>query len=681
MNSHIITTDGSGPFGGPMPAETETVFRNDGTFTIRAMVSDDDGGSRTAESVVVVENREPNILQIVAPPEVGEGQVFPLTIIAQDPGNDPLSFALDLDGDGAFERAQEGDPTFLVSYPDNGFYTASVRACDDDNACQVKTATVSVGNLPPIIDAVTVNSPIEEGGVVRFVVEASDVPNDLAQLTYGFDFDNDGDFSDDLVQSSRETSYQFDRAGTYSVGIRVSDSDGGVSTTSVIVVVTNLSPTVHLQGPNFAQEGERVLFSCQGTDQGSDFLAIDWDLDGDGAFERPNTTDQVEHAFDDEGNYQVRCRVRDGSGGSAIGTHEILVANVAPSVVFDVSGALIEGGEVMVRVQATDPSADTLSYRFDFDGDGVADAPAGLSNLGRHTYMEEGVYTFIVWVSDGTDETRVTGQITVVNRAPNIVLIMDDQIDEGSEITLRAEVSDPGNDPIYLEWDLDGDGVPELIDESSVEDGAAERTFSFADDGRYNVSVWASDDDGASQQASASVTVENVAPSLLAGYTPLPAREGEQYASVIPVFDPAGAADPLTYQLLAGPENIDLDPVTGLLLWTPTYDEYLASPTLLTIRVSDGDNGVLELNLSITVRPKDEDMDGLPDSYETRTCDENGACLDPTDGTDAESDLDNDGLSNLDEWAAGSDPFQYEPVHQRFLTIRWIRQHHLTDTM
>ena len=38
---------GSGPFGGPMPAETETVFRNDGTFTIRAMVSDDDGGSRT----------------------------------------------------------------------------------------------------------------------------------------------------------------------------------------------------------------------------------------------------------------------------------------------------------------------------------------------------------------------------------------------------------------------------------------------------------------------------------------------------------------------------------------------------------------------------------------------------------------------------------------------------------
>ena len=110
---------------------------------------------------------------------------------------------------------------------------------------------------------------------------------------------------------------------------------------------------------------------------------------------------------------------------------------------------------------------------------------------------------------------------------------------------------------------------------------------------------------------------------------------------------------------MAGPENIELDPLTALLLWTPTYDEYLASPTLLTIRVSDGDNGVLELNLSITVQPKDEDMDGLPDSYETRTCDENGACLDPTDGTDAESDLDNDGLSNLDEWAAGSDPFQY----------------------
>ena len=112
-----------------------------------------------------------------------------------------------------------------------------------------------MGNLPPTIDAVQVTSPIQEGATAEFRVEATDVASDQAQLSYGFDFDNDGDFADDLVQASPNASFRFQRAGTYSVGIRVSDSDGGVSTTSVSVVVNNLSPTVNLQGPVFAQEG------------------------------------------------------------------------------------------------------------------------------------------------------------------------------------------------------------------------------------------------------------------------------------------------------------------------------------------------------------------------------------------------------------------------------------------
>ena len=38
---------------------------------------------------------------------------------------------LDLDGDGAFEQTQAGDPTFLVSYDDNGFATLDAQVCDD----------------------------------------------------------------------------------------------------------------------------------------------------------------------------------------------------------------------------------------------------------------------------------------------------------------------------------------------------------------------------------------------------------------------------------------------------------------------------------------------------------------------------------------------------------------------
>ena len=40
-----------------------------------------------------------------------------------------------------------------------------------------------------------------------------------------------------------------------------------------------------------------------GIDQGSEFLAIDWDLDGDADL-NGNTTDQIEYAFQNEGTYR-----------------------------------------------------------------------------------------------------------------------------------------------------------------------------------------------------------------------------------------------------------------------------------------------------------------------------------------------------------------------------------------
>ena len=649
-----------GVFGDPAGAEVGRRFFDDGSFILRVMVRDDDGAVRIAESPVEVGNAPPEVLQVVLPPEVGEGSLVPVTVIAQDPGNDPMTYALDLDNDGVFEIDLGSAVTGSLSYPDNGFYQLQARACDDQGLCAIKASSISVGNVAPTIIRVEVTSPINEGETAMFTVFATDSESDVPELQYGFDFDNDGDFSDDLIQSTASATHTFLNAGQFRVGIRVSDSDGGVSTTSVDVTVDNLSPSVALNGPVTAIEGETERFFCSGIDQGNAFLAIDWDMTGDGLYERPNTQDRIDYAFPNEGTYVIRCRVRDGLGAVAETNHTVYVSNASPAAVADFGDTFYEGSESIVRVIATDVPGDQLTYRFDFDGDGAPDNAPDPSNLGRHTYFSEGVYPVTVWVSDQTDETRVVGSITVLNRAPNALLIMTDQVAEGETVTARAEVSDPGGDPIYLSWDLDGDGVAEFDDETPVVGGVAERIFVVVDDGRLNLSVWARDDEGAQNRASASLIVTNVAPKLFDGYSPLPAQEGSQYASVIPVFDPAGTYDPLVYQLLAGPDSIDLDPSTGLLLWTPSYEEYLQSPTSLTIRVSDGDTGVLETNLQIIVEPRDEDADGLPDTYETRTCDAQGACLDPTDRDDASSDLDGDGLTNLEEWQGGTDPFEYD---------------------
>ena len=57
----------------------------------------------------------------------------------------------------------------------------------------------------------------------------------------------------------------------------------------------------------------------------------------------------------------------------------------------------------------------------------------------------------------------------------------------------------------------------------------------------------------------------------------------------------------------------------------------------------------------------DTDLDGLPDDYET----DNG--FNPTDPSDADGDWDGDGISNLDEFLAGSDPTRDEQAPQLFI--------------
>ena len=47
----------------------------------------------------------PLILQVLAPDRVFEAEEFSIQVIARDPGNDPITYAYDLDGDGVFERA------------------------------------------------------------------------------------------------------------------------------------------------------------------------------------------------------------------------------------------------------------------------------------------------------------------------------------------------------------------------------------------------------------------------------------------------------------------------------------------------------------------------------------------------------------------------------------------------
>ena len=90
-----------------------------------------------------------------------------------DPG-DSLSYAWDLDGDGAYDDATAVAPTY--TYASAGVYTASLRVTDGHGASGTAAVTITVGNTPP---TATIGSPAagttwRVGDLIQFAGSATD---------------------------------------------------------------------------------------------------------------------------------------------------------------------------------------------------------------------------------------------------------------------------------------------------------------------------------------------------------------------------------------------------------------------------------------------------------------------------------------------------------------------------
>jgi PKD repeat protein len=329
-----------------------------------------------------------------------------------------------------------------------------------------------------------------------------------------------------------------DYVGTDSFTYLGFSPDGQISNPATInITVNNVAPKIDsVVVPPTVKEGQNIQLQATASDGGSsNNLTYSWNL-GDGS--NPMVGQNIAHTFADNGTYNVTLTVTDKDGGISQQTTQVLVDNVAPTVNITAPvNTIDQGGSVQFGVNYSDPGIkDTHTITWNFD-DGTT--PVTGVNNPNHLFTTVGDRNVTVTVTDNDGaSTTQSLQIAVNNVAPTINSIdIPTNINEGQLVQLTATASDPGNDALTYNWYVNNAATP--IAGQTI-------NYTFADNGVYPVKLNVIDSNGAIITQSVEVTVNNVAPIIVAIVKPDKINEGE-LVEFRAVATDVGINDTLTY--------------------------------------------------------------------------------------------------------------------------------------
>lgn len=256
-----FTINGGGAgVGGNTAGSTRTsntvnaTYNNQGTVTNTFNVADDDTNVSTTRTVTV-NNVLPSALTLSLNGTNGnititEGDAVSAQMTATDPGADFITFVIDGQAAGTGGNTPGSTRTSSLigltnaGLLDEGSVNISGTATDDVDPTGIGPRVITVLNAAPIQGAISGPGVVSFGNTVNYSVSATDV-GILDTLTFEWDLDGDGFFDDftDVQGAGGSASSTASFTGPaappalITIGVRVSDGDGGFDTSFLTVMV------------------------------------------------------------------------------------------------------------------------------------------------------------------------------------------------------------------------------------------------------------------------------------------------------------------------------------------------------------------------------------------------------------------------------------------------------------
>jgi Ca2+-binding RTX toxin-like protein len=207
------------------------------------------------------------------------------------------------------------------------------------------STTVIVNNVEPVIDSATNSGPINEGSSATISVAAHDAAGANDPLTITYDY---GDGNGYVAGNS----HTFADNGSYIVGVKVSDGDGGVTLGSTTVIVNNVAPTLTITGSGNASAGSVYSVTLSHNDPGTDTLTswtINW---GDGHTDTvAGNATSATHTYAAAGTFPITGSATDEDGTFGATGHSVNVTSAAVSA--HLQSDPLNPGQQMLEVDGT----------------------------------------------------------------------------------------------------------------------------------------------------------------------------------------------------------------------------------------------------------------------------------------------------------------------------------------
>ena len=542
-----------------------------------------------------------------------KGKPFVYKLTASDPDSDRLSYALIVSPNGMTIDPNDGLVTWAPTVDQTGIHEVLLRVSDPRGGIAEQKFSLSVivppPNRPPVITSFPVVTA-EIGLLYSYQVSARDSDGDVLSYAVlrgpqGMVIDaNSGNIrwmpsENDLGNHDLEIKLDDGRGGKtiqrFVICVHVNAGSDPVDTPPVIVVADGLIASVDqiFRTPVFVQsvDASPLLLSIKSAPPGLSIDRIE-------VLDSLQQVARVEHyitwtpSFDKIGIHAVVLEAVDGDGNRSIRELALTVAptaaNLSPKINSSYRESLVPGASFSYFAIAKDPDFDKLTWS-------LTDPPIGMtiSDSGFvqwiPTLEQTGVHDILLRVDDkrgGSDEQRLhlLVGLTLTNDPPRVVsspkLIAS--VEHGYRYDLVAK--DLDGDILQFSLTSAPNGMSVHPWNGTIRWNPTEQQY-----GIHKVVVTVSDIVGTTYDQSFSVEVicGNV-PPIIESSPKTQALSDRLYTYHVHASD---VDDQLLYfEVLNGPDGLQINTESGLIRWTPTIQQI--GPVGLTVQVSDNHGGV-----------------------------------------------------------------------------------------